>query len=78
VNVVLKQYLETFILFETRYGDKTPRTVLGRSVAILWTLCGQIMVVMFVAHITSQISSSIIKEDIRIYGKKVILIYVLK
>ncbi|XP_028409022.1 protein sidekick-2-like [Dendronephthya gigantea] len=56
------------------YGDKTPKTVLGRSIAIIWTMWGQIMVVMLVAQITSKISAGIIGEEIRVYGKKVAVI----
>ena len=56
------------------YGDKTPRTVPGRSVAILWTMWGQIMVVILVAQVTSKLSAGIIGEEIRVYGKKVAVI----
>ena len=64
--------------FVTRYGDKTPKTVLGRSIAIFWTMWGQIMVVMLVAQVTSKLSTGIIGEEIRVYGKKVIIIQFLK
>ena len=53
------------------YGDKTPKTVCGRIIAILWILTGQALVTLYVAQVTSELSSGIIGVKIRIYGKKV-------
>ena len=62
---------EISIFVICRYGDKTPRTILGRIIAMFWPMVGQVFVVILVAQVTSQLSAGIIGVEIKIYGKKV-------
>lgn len=46
----------SFIL--RRYGDKTPRSLIGRLFGVLWILLGLIVITMFTATVTSALTLS--------------------
>ena len=57
------------------YGDKTPKTHLGRVVAIVWMLGSVVLVSIFTANMISrltaeQVEKSVIPADIDLRGKK--------
>ena len=39
-----------------RYGDKTPKSVVGRIFAIIWIQLGLVIMAIFMAHITSALT----------------------
>jgi len=41
-----------------RYGDKTPRSFIGRLFGVLWILLGLIVITMFTATVTSALTLS--------------------
>ena len=41
-----------------RYGDKTPRSLIGRLFGVLWILLGLIVITMFAATVTSALTHS--------------------
>lgn len=41
-----------------RYGDKTPRSLIGRLFGVLWILLGLIVITMFTATVTSALTLS--------------------
>lgn len=56
----------------TRYGDRFPKTILGRSIAILWFLTGIVLSSLLVSSITSSMSVRILDRHLNIArGKKV-------
>lgn len=56
-----------------RYGDRIPRSFLGKSFAIVWTLVGLVIMSFLLADITSAlISYSLMKATNKnVYGAKV-------
>ena len=39
-----------------RYGDKTPKSVVGRIFSIIWIQSGLVIMAIFMAHITSALT----------------------
>lgn len=62
-----------FFSFFSSYGDKVPRTLLGRLFAIAWTLFGLVMISFLLADMTNAlISYSLFKTtNKKVYGAKV-------
>ncbi|XP_065067944.1 uncharacterized protein LOC135693392 isoform X2 [Rhopilema esculentum] len=56
------------------YGDLTPKTVLGRIIAIIWILFGTVILSMFTASITSGLITAVMSNDIALAGAKVAVI----
>ena len=56
------------------YGDKAPKTIAGRFIAIVWPLIGWIIMAIFIGQVTSKLSAGIIDVHIMVYGKKVSLV----
>ncbi|XP_074610733.1 uncharacterized protein LOC141865384 isoform X3 [Acropora palmata] len=54
------------------YGDKYPKTVIGRSIAIVWFLTGIVLSSLFISSLTSSMSVRILDDRLDIVrGKKV-------
>ena len=53
------------------YGDKTPRTAIGRSLAIAWILIGIVMISLFTSFMSTGLTSITLGRDPMIYGSKV-------
>ena len=63
---------DIWFLFLIRYGDKTPKTLCGRSFGIIWILIGAITLSLFTALMTNAIQASLDGTRCRdIGGKKV-------
>jgi hypothetical protein len=61
-----------FILFYCcSYGDRIPRTPLGRIICIVWILIGVILIACFNSTMTSILTARILDKDIMLYGTKV-------
>ena len=59
-------------VFSPRYGDKTPKSTIARVVSVVWILTGVICMAIFVAHITSVLTSFKLNHSAEtIVGKKV-------
>lgn len=76
-SVLVKLTLFPFIV--CRYGDKTPRSFIGRLFGVLWILLGLIVTTMFIATVTSALQHSSSPEFINaLEGMDVSLIMTLK
>ena len=61
-----------FFFFFTRYGDRYPKTVIGRSIAIFWFLTGIVLSSLLVSSLTSSMSVRILDQHLHVArGKKV-------
>ena len=59
-------------MFFHRYGDKTPKSNIARVVSVMWILTGVISMAVFVAHVTSVLTSYTLEQDnVTLKGKKV-------
>ncbi len=47
------------------YGDKTPKTILGRVISILWMFCAISLISSFTATITSTLTVNRLEHDVR-------------
>ena len=43
-------------VYPHRYGDKTPKSVVGRIFSIIWIQLGLVIMAIFMAHITSALT----------------------
>ena len=59
VNRSIDRSFHCFILLLIRYGDKTPKTFLGRAFGIMWILVGAIMLSLFTALFTNAMQASL-------------------
>jgi len=57
VNKLLCFSLFCFCFLLSSYGDKVPRSFLGRLIAIVWTLVGLVIMSFLVAQMTSALVS---------------------
>lgn len=60
-----------FALFFS-YGDKTPRSPLGRIFAVASTLIGLVTTAVLIGCLTSSLTTDIVFTDVRLFGAKVI------
>ena len=58
-----------------RYGDKAPRSLIARCIALVWILIGIVVFSLFTASLTTILASASENEAVEITGKKVILSY---
>ena len=65
--------MSTFSLFCVfRYGDRFPKTIIGRSIAILWFLTGIVLSSLLISSLTSSMSVRILDQHLNVArGKKV-------
>lgn len=56
-----------------RYGDKAPRTILGKVLGVFWMLAGLIITTMFISIITASLASVSLQGRSDLRGVKVIL-----
>ena len=45
-----------------RYGDKAPKSLIGRLFSVLWILIGLVVITMFTATVTSALTNSALPE----------------
>ncbi|XP_048589337.1 potassium voltage-gated channel subfamily F member 1 isoform X2 [Nematostella vectensis] len=55
------------------YGDKSPVSVIGRMVGIIWMIVGTILMSLFNAQITAAFASNEIGQEVSLVGEKVAL-----
>ncbi|KAK3736615.1 hypothetical protein QZH41_018292 [Actinostola sp. cb2023] len=53
------------------YGDRIPKTHLGRIICIVWILIGVILIACFNSTMTSVLTARILDKDIMLYGTKI-------
>ena len=53
-----------------RYGDRSPKSALGRVFCILWIITGVIIISIFTALVTASLSASTV-QIFKIHGSKV-------
>ena len=64
--------LSLFLFCVVRYGDRYPKTIVGRAIAILWFLTGIVLSSLLVSSITSSMSVRILDQHLNVArGKKV-------
>ena len=63
-----------YFLFNFSYGDKVPRSFLGRLFAIAWTLFGLVLMTFLLADITNALISYSMQRSVnkKVYGAKVL------
>lgn len=66
-----------YFLFNFSYGDKVPRSFLGRLFAIAWTLFGLVLMTFLLADITNALISYSMQRSVnkKVYGAKVLFNY---
>ena len=74
---VFKCFNASYFLFNFSYGDKIPRSFLGRLFAIAWTLFGLVLMTFLLADITSALISYSMQRTVnkKVYGAKVLFNY---
>ena len=74
---VFKGCNTTYFLFNFSYGDKVPRSFLGRLFAIAWTLFGLVLMTFLLADITNALISYSMQRSVnkKVYGAKVLFNY---
>ncbi|XP_028409018.1 uncharacterized protein LOC114531606 [Dendronephthya gigantea] len=53
------------------YGDRYPRSILGRIIGIFWILTGSIIMSFYTSVLTSQITTEVVANELKLYGTKV-------
>eukprot|EP00117_Sycon_ciliatum_P039997 scpid48975/ scgid29461/ Putative potassium channel protein RPA4233 len=53
------------------FGDKVPRSFFGRLIALLWMICGVIILTMFTATVTTSFTTASLNSDIELPGSSV-------
>lgn len=65
-------------LMTVGYGDKVPRTAIGRTITIVWMIIGIIFVAQFTATVTAQLTVSELEQSATtiddLYGKDVVAV----
>ena len=59
-------------IFPFSYGDKTPRSGLGRVFSVTSTLIGLVTIAILLGSLTSSLTTNIVFADVKLYGTKVI------
>ena len=59
-----------FFCVQHRYGDRSPKSALGRVFCILWIITGVIIISIFTALVTAALSASTV-QIFKIHGSKV-------
>ncbi|RMX44219.1 hypothetical protein pdam_00005270 [Pocillopora damicornis] len=66
----------TFITMTTvGYGDKTPRSPLGRIFAVASTLIGLVTTAVLIGCLTSSLTTDIVFTDVRLFGAKIAAVH---
>lgn len=53
------------------YGDKAPKSVFARMFGVLWILTGLVIVSIFTATITTNLTTNNLSKNIKIYGSRI-------
>ena len=56
------------------YGDKVPRSVVARTLAIIWVSIGLIIFALFSSAITSALTARSLETDVELYGKTIVVL----
>ena len=59
------------LLFPLRYGDLTPRSVMARTVSMIWFLTGLILNGIIIGFITTALTSLGLPQEVKLYNTKV-------
>ena len=59
------------LIFVDRYGDRAPKSIIGRIFGIMWTLTGLVIVSILIGAITSSLTSVTVERDVMLYGTEV-------
>ena len=59
------------LIFVDRYGDRAPKSIIGRILGIMWTLTGLVIVSILIGAITSSLTSVTVERDVMLYGTEV-------
>ena len=54
-----------------RYGDRAPKSIIGRIFGIMWTLTGLVIVSILIGAIASSLTSVTVERDVILYGTEV-------
>eukprot|EP00794_Sanderia_malayensis_P019203 gene19203-21127_t len=57
------------------YGDKAPKSQIGRLFSVIWILTGVVLVALFTASITSAMTTALLSEKTKLDGKTVGALY---
>ena len=60
------------------YGDRTPRSAMGRVFSVSSTLIGLVTIAVLLGSLTSSLTTDIVFSDVKLYGIKVIRIQCIK
>ena len=55
-----------------RYGDKAPKSKMGRIFSVMATLVGLVSIAVLLGNLTTSLTTDIVFSDIKLYGSKVI------
>ena len=64
----------TFIL--SSYGDRRPTTFGGKIFAVIWTLTGQVVVLILTSLVAGHLTTYSLKIDQSLYGKEVSILVI--
>ena len=53
--------------FMIRYGDKAPKSILSRIFAMIWIQVGLIIMAVFMASITSELTTVSLEPDTKVF-----------
>ena len=74
INKYAKREVPYFLLFVDRYGDRAPKSIIGRIFGIMWTLTGLVIISILIGAIASSLTSVTVERDVILYGTEVNLI----
>lgn len=57
-----------------RYGDKAPKTIVGKMLGVVWMLAGLIIITMFIGIVTTALTSVSLEGRNNLRGVKVRMI----
>ena len=59
------------LIFVDRYGDRAPKSIMGRIFGIMWTLTGLVIISILIGAIASSLTSVTVERDVILYGTEV-------
>ena len=70
----LAQFSSRLCFIFYRYGDKAPKSKMGRIFSVMATLVGLVSIAVLLGNLTTSLTTDIVFSDIKLYGSKVITI----
>ena len=68
----LAQFSSRLCFIFYRYGDKAPKSKMGRIFSVMATLVGLVSIAVLLGNLTTSLTTDIVFSDIKLYGSKVI------